>query len=264
MFVDSHAHLDSADFDADRASLLERARSSQVERVLAIGSGTGPGSLDCAIRLAEQFHDLDASIGIHPHESGLATDEDFRFLEDLAKHPKVVAWGEIGLDFHYDHSPRDAQINVFRRQLLLAKQHRLPVVIHTREAEAETLQILAEHWSDSGLEGILHCYSGSWELARAGLDMGFLVSFSGMITFPKAQNVRNVAARVPLDRLLIETDSPFLAPVPYRGKRNEPAYVVETAKALADLRKSTVDSIGEATTSNYYRFVSMTRSRSLG
>jgi TatD DNase family protein len=253
MFIDSHAHLDSADFDADRPAVIERAKAAEVTRVLAIGSGTGPGTLDCAIKLAEAFEGLDASIGIHPHEAALATEEDFRLLAELAQHPAVIAWGEIGLDFHYDHSPREVQRFVFARQLRLAAERQLPVIIHTREAEEETLKLLKEDWGQAEIGGILHCYSGSLELVQAGLEMGFLVSFSGMLTFPKAQNVREVAQKVPMERLLIETDAPFLAPVPHRGKRNEPAFVVETAKAMAELKETSVETIGRQTSENYRR-----------
>lgn len=253
MFIDSHAHLDSSAYDADRPAVVERARSAGVSRVLAIGSGTGPGTLDCAIRLAEAFEGLDASVGIHPHESVLATEEDFILLPRLAENSSVVAWGEIGLDFHYDHSPREVQREVFARQLRLAAERQLPVIIHTRESEVETLKILQENWNSPEVGGILHCYSGSHEFAQAGLEMGFLISFSGMLTFPKAQAIREVALRVPEDRLLIETDAPFLAPVPYRGKRNEPAFVVQTAKALAELKGVSVETIARQTSENYCR-----------
>ena len=256
MFIDSHAHLDSADFDADRPDVIERAKAAGVTRVLAIGSGTGPGTLDCAIKLAAAFDGLDASIGIHPHEAALATEDDFRLLAELAEHSAVIAWGEIGLDFHYNHSPRDVQRAVFARQLKLAAERRLPVIIHTREAEEETLQVLQENWGQPEIGGILHCYSGSLDLAQAGLEMGFLVSFSGIITFPKAQSVRDVAQQVPMDRLLIETDAPFLAPVPYRGKRNEPSFVVETAKVLAQLKETSIEVIARQTSENYRRLFS--------
>lgn len=259
MFIDSHAHLDAAEFDPDRASVIERACDAQVVRVLAIGSGTGPETLDCAIRLAEESEYLDASVGIHPHEARLATDEDLRILSSLAQHPKVVAWGEIGLDFHYDRSPRDVQMKVFARQLELANESGLPVIIHTRDAEPETLDILKRHWTPASRGAVLHSYSGSWELARACLEMGFFVSFSGMLTFPKAHNVRAVAQKIPLERLLIETDSPFLAPVPHRGRRNEPAFVVETARTLAQLKGLSLEDAGRITTENYYRLFKSSR-----
>jgi TatD DNase family protein len=253
MFIDSHAHLESADFDIDRSSMLERARSAQVERILGICSGTGPTALSAAIKLAEENNDVDAAIGIHPHEASLARSEDFELLKKLAEHPKVVAWGEIGLDFHYDHSPRQTQRAVFVRQLALAKSSELPVIIHTREAEEETLQILKEDWGKNELGGILHCFTGSLKMAEECLELGFLVSFSGMLTFPKAQAVRDVAQEIPLEKLLIETDSPYLAPIPFRGKRNEPAYVVETAKALGELKGLSTDAVGQITAENYRR-----------
>jgi TatD DNase family protein len=258
MFIDSHAHLGSPDFDQDRTAILERAKLAQVERILAIGSGTETAALDEAIKLAEEFSYLDASVGIHPHEAKLATSEDFDRLKKLATHPKVVAWGEIGLDFHYDHSPREVQRTVFIQQLVLAQEAHLPIIIHTREAEAETLQILKQYWSRSGLGGILHCFSGTLEMAEECIKMGFMVSFSGMLTFPKAQDIRDVAKKIPLERLLIETDSPFLAPVPYRGRRNEPAYVVETARSLAQLRTLSPEAVGEITGGNYRQFFKLT------
>jgi TatD DNase family protein len=254
MFIDSHAHLESADFDNDRSSMLERARSALVERILGVGSGTGPIALNSAIKLAEENEDVDAAIGIHPHEASLARSEDFELLKKLAEHPKVVAWGEIGLDFHYDHSPRQTQRDVFVRQLALAKASELPVIIHTREAEEETLQILKEEWGNNGLGGIMHCFTGSLRMAKECLELGFFVSFSGMLTFPKAQAIRAVAQEIPLERLLIETDSPYLAPVPFRGKRNEPAYMVETAKALGQLKGLSLEAIGTITADNYRRF----------
>jgi len=253
MFIDSHAHLESADFDIDRSSMLERARLALVERFLGICSGTGSTALNAGIKLAEENDDVDAAIGIHPHEASLARSEDFELLKKLAEHPKVVAWGEIGLDFHYDHSPRQTQRAVFVRQLALAKASELPVIIHTREAEEETLQILKEDWGKNGLGGILHCFSGSLKMAEECLELGFLVSFSGMLTFPKAQAVRDVAQEIPLEKLLIETDSPYLAPIPFRGKRNEPAYVVETAKALGELKGLSTDAVGRITAENYRR-----------
>ena len=254
MFIDSHAHLGSPDFDQDRSATLERAKLAQVERILAIGSGSETAALDAVIKLAEEFPHLDASVGIHPHDAKLATSQDFDRLKKLASHPKVVAWGEIGLDFHYNHSPPEAQRTVFIQQLVLAQETHLPIIIHTREAEAETLQILKQYWSSSGLGGILHCFSGTLEMAEECIQMGFMVSFSGMLTFPKAQEIRDVAKKIPLERLLIETDSPFLAPIPYRGRRNEPAYMVETAKSLAQLRSLSLEAVGEITAGNYGRF----------
>ena len=231
--------------------MLERAKSARVERILAIGSGTGT-DLDAAVKLAEGSSYLDASIGIHPHEAKLATSKDFDRLKELASHPKVVAWGEIGLDFHYDHSPREVQKRVFIQQLVLAQEAHLPVIIHTREAEAETLQILKQYWGRSGLGGVLHCFSGTLQMAEKCMEIGFMVSFSGMLTFPKAPAIRDVPKEILLERLLIEScrnDHHCQL-----GKRNEPAYVVETAKALAQLRALSLEEVAEITARNYRRF----------
>ncbi len=260
MFIDSHAHLEMPQFDADREAMLTRAREAGVETILAIGSGTGPGSLDCAIRLAEKHEGLYATIGIHPHEARLADDDDFAELELLARAPKVIAWGEIGLDYFYDHSPREVQKAVFVRQMELARAAKLPIVIHCRPSDGSSnawddcLRLLREHWAGTGLGGILHCFTGSMEHARAALDMGFLISFSGNLTFPKAQNLRDAARVLPLERLLIETDSPFLAPVPHRGKRNEPAWVREVARQLGELHGISAEEAGERTAQNFRNF----------
>ena len=216
MFVDSHAHLEMSQFEADREAVLERAREAGVETIVAIGSGTGPGSLDCAIRLAEQHPWIHATVGIHPHEAKLADEADFAELEKLARNPKVIAWGEIGLDYYYDHSPREAQRDVFLRQMEQARAARLPIVIHCRPSDAsenawdDSLALLREHWAPSGLGGILHCFTGSLAHARAALEMGFLISFAGNVTFAKAENIRQAARELPLDCILVETDSPFL------------------------------------------------------
>jgi TatD DNase family protein len=263
IFVDSHAHLEMEQFDADRAATLQRAKDAGIETILAIGSGTGPGSLDCAIRLAEQHEFVYATIGIHPHEAKLASDTDFEEMAQLAKHPKVIAWGEIGLDYFYDHSPRDLQQQVFLKQLQLAQTAKLPIVIHCRPSAAtedaweHCLKLLHDRWAASGLGGILHCFTGTWAHASRALDMGFMISFAGNVTFPKALQIREAAKQVPLDRLLIETDSPFLAPVPHRGKRNEPSFVKQVARQMGELRGLSMDDIGLRTAKNFYRFFSL-------
>jgi TatD DNase family protein len=263
IFVDSHAHLEMEQFNADRDAMLQRAKDAGVETILAIGSGTGPGSLDCAIQLAEQHAFVYATIGIHPHEAKLASDADFEELAQLAKRPKVIAWGEIGLDYFYDHSPRDLQQQVFLKQLELAQAAKLPIVIHCRpsdnsdDAWEDCLRLLGEKWVSSARGGILHCFTGSWTHAERALSMGFMISFAGNVTFPKAQQIREAAKQVPLDRMLIETDSPFLAPVPHRGKRNEPSFVKETARQLAELRGLSTEEIGAQTAKNFYRFFSL-------
>jgi TatD DNase family protein len=267
IFVDSHAHLEMEQFNADREQMLARAREAGIEAIVAIGSGTGPGSLDCGIQLAEQHEFIYATIGIHPHEAKLATDADFEEMVQLAKRPKVIAWGEIGLDYFYDHSPREVQQQVFLKQLSLAQAAKLPIVIHCRpsdnsdDAWQECLKLLRERWAASGLGGILHCFTGTWAHAAQALDMGFMISFAGNITFPKAQQIREAAKQVPLDRMLIETDSPFLAPVPHRGKRNEPSFVKEVARQLGELRGLSREDVGLQTANNFYRFFSLHENR---
>jgi TatD DNase family protein len=256
MFIDSHAHIDSIDFQADRAAVLERARLAQVDRILAVASESSPDTAQAIVDLADDYSFLDVAIGIHPHEASSAGEGHLDWMRQKVNRPKVIAWGEIGLDFHHDHSPREVQTSIFVQQLAMAKEADLPVIIHTREAEAETLKILRQH-DCGGRGGILHCFTGSLMMAEECIEMGFMVSFSGILTFPKAQGIRNVARGIPLERLLIETDSPYLAPVPYRGKRNEPAYVVETARALAELRGLGINQIAELTTENYRRFFRM-------
>jgi TatD DNase family protein len=265
VYIDSHAHLEGNKFDPDRAEMLTRAREAGLERILAIGSGTGPGTYDCALRLAEQQDWIFASTGLHPHEASVATEADYEEMALLAKHPKLIAWGEIGLDYFYDHSPRDVQKEVFRRQMELAKAAKLPIIIHCRpsnnseNAWDDTLQMLRDNWAPSGLPGILHCFTGEWKHAQTALDFGFYISFAGNVSFPKAQNIRDAAQQVPLDRMLIETDSPYLAPVPHRGKRNEPGFVVNTAEAIGQLRGMSKEEIGQQTADNFYQLFPQTR-----
>lgn len=252
--IDSHAHLEFPQFDADRKAVLERARAAGVETLLAIGSGTGPDRLNAAIPFAEQHDWIYATVGIHPHEAKLATEEHFARLDELAHHPRVVAWGEIGLDYYYDHSPREIQQQVFRRQLKQARAAKLPIIIHCRDAWEDCMAILESDWRSSGLGGILHCFTGTPDDARRGLGMGFLVSFAGNVTYPKMQSLRDVVRDLPLDRLLTETDSPFLPPQSKRGKRNEPAFVVEVAQALANVRNLASEEVAAATAENFRRF----------
>ena len=263
MFVDSHAHLDGSQFNADREQVIARAREAGVGTIVAIGNGDGPATMDCGVRLAEQYDFMYATVGIHPHEAKLATENDFIELEQLAKRPRVIAWGEIGLDYFYDHSPRETQQHVFMRQMELARAAKLPIVIHCRpsdkseDAWEDCLSLIAQHWAPGGLGGILHCFTGTWEYAMRALEMGFMISFAGNVTFPKAEQIRDVARQAPLDRMLIETDSPYLAPVPHRGKRNEPAFVKETARLIGELRRLSTEEIGVQTTKNFNRFFSL-------
>jgi TatD DNase family protein len=264
--VDSHAHLEMEQFDSDREQMISRAHDVGVATIVAIGSGTGPGSLACGIELAQRYEFIYATIGIHPHEAKLATDADFEELQVLATKPKVIAWGEIGLDYFYHHSPQDIQKQVFLKQLELAGAAKLPVVIHCRPSDGsdnawqECLSLLEQHWRPHGLGGILHCFTGTWTHAKRGLDLGFMISFAGNITFPKAQGIRDAAMQVPLDRILIETDSPFLAPVPHRGKRNEPAFVKEVARQLGELRGLPTEEAGLRTAGNFYNFFKLAES----
>ncbi|MGH9738572.1 MAG: TatD family hydrolase [Candidatus Acidiferrales bacterium] len=253
--IDSHAHLEMSQFDDDRAAMLDRARTAGVETLLAIGSGTSPAErLDAAIPFAEQYDWIYATVGIHPHDAAVATEEHFARLDALARHPRVIAWGEMGLDYYYDHSPREAQQQVFRRQLQIARAAKLPIVIHCRDAWDDCLKILDEDWRSAGLGGIFHCFTTTLAEAKRGLDMGFLISFAGNVTYPKMQALRDVARELPLDSILTETDSPFLPPQGRRGKRNEPAFVVEVAQALANVRNLAADEIAAVAAANFRGF----------
>lgn len=264
MFVDSHAHLDGKQFDSDREQVIARAREAGVRTMVAIGNGDGPPNLDAGIQLAEKYPFMYATIGIHPHEARLADDAAYETMERLARHPKVITWGEIGLDYYYDHSPRETQKMVFSRQMELAAAANLPIVVHCRPSDGSDdawkncLGLIQNQWAAKGIGGILHCFTGTWPQAKQALDMGFMISFAGNLTFPKAQQIRDAALEVPLDRMLIETDAPYLAPVPHRGKRNEPAFVKETARRLGELRGLSMEDVGEQTSQNFYNFFKLT------
>jgi TatD DNase family protein len=260
--VDSHAHIDFPQFAEDREAMLERAHAAGVTALLAIGTGPGPEKLDSALPYAENYDWIYATIGIHPHEAKQVTPEHLEQLAVLAKHPRVIAWGEIGLDYFYDHPPREIQHTVFRQQMALAADAKLPIIIHCRDAWPDCLQLLDEVWRPTGIGGILHCFTGTLEQARRGLDAGFMISFAGNSTYPKTQNIRDVARDIPLDRILIETDSPFLAPQPYRGKRNEPAYVAEVARTLASVRNLSPEEAAATTSANFRRFFQLARPES--
>lgn len=252
--IDSHAHVDAVQFAEDREAMLARAQAAGITMLLAIGTGPGPEKLDAAMPYAEKYEWIYTTVGIHPHEAKEVTPEHLDTLAKLAQHPKVIAWGEIGLDYHYDHSPRDVQERVFREQMTLAAAAKLPLIIHCRDAWSDCLKVLEDAWKPTGLGGILHCFGSTMEDAKRGLDMGFLISFAGNTTYPKAQNIRDVAKELPIENILIETDSPYLAPALHRGKRNEPAHVGEVAKALANVRNSSQGEIAAATAANFRRF----------
>jgi len=234
--IDTHCHLDFESFADDFGAVLDRARSAGVRRIVTIGSGDGLASaeraMDVAARHSEWVH---PTVGVHPHDARLLDDDAYEGIAVLARRDEVVAIGETGLDFHYDHSPREQQRDAFRRQIALAREVRKPIVVHTRSAAEETLAILREE-NARDVGGIIHCFSEDAPFARAALDLGFVSSFSGIVTFKNARAVQEAARAQPGDAILVETDAPFLAPVPYRGKRNEPAYVAHTADVVARLR----------------------------
>ena len=258
--IDSHAHIDFPQFADDREAMLERARAAGVSTILAIGTGPGPEKLDAALPYAESHDWIYTTVGIHPHEAKEVTPAHLETLTKLAQHPKVIAWGEIGLDYFYDHSPRDIQERVFRQQMQLAQVAKLPIIIHCRDAWPDCLRLLEEVWKPTGIGGVLHCFTSTLEDARRGLDLGFMISFTGNLTYPKMQNLRGIAKALPLQNILIETDSPYLAPQPHRGKRNEPAYVAEVAQVLANVRNLPVEEVARTTTENFRRFFSLARS----
>ena len=254
MYIDSHAHIEMNDFDADREAVIQRALDAGVETIVCVGDGeVAADSHAAAFRIAEQHPFIYTTVGVHPHEARLLDDNLYAQLKEMSQHPKVIAWGEIGLDYHYDNSPRDVQRDAFRKQLRMARERGLPISIHTREAEADTLAILDEEWKGCGLGGVIHCFTGTRSFAEAVIERGFYVSFSGVVTFKKAEELRETARALPIDRILIETDSPFLAPVPYRGRRNEPAYVIEIARMIAELRNIKVEESGRNTSENFRR-----------
>ena len=255
MFIDSHAHIDGKEFDGDREQTIQRARDAGVVAILNVGTGDPhSGAFERAVELAENHGDIYAALGVHPHDARLfdaaAEEKTVRLIKQSTR---VIAWGEIGLDYHYDNSPREVQREVFRRQLGLARGCHLPVIIHSREADDDTINILREELTGYDRAGVLHCFGGSLAMAQSAIELGFYISFAGVVTFKKAQDLRDIAARLPLDRLLIETDCPYLTPVPFRGKRNEPARVVEVARCLAELHNLELAEMGTITSDNFSR-----------
>ncbi len=257
MLIDTHCHLDNEQFAADQDHAIARALEAGVDTMVAIGTGDGPPDLEAGIRLAERHACVQATVGVHPHDASKINTEVYTRLAALLRHPKVIALGEIGLDYHYDHSPREVQREAFIEQMRIARDARKPIVIHTREAWEDTLALIEEHWTPSGLPGIMHCFSGGPKEAERSLKLGFYLSFGGIVTFPKATNIQEAARMAPADRILVETDAPYLAPVPHRGKRNEPAFVTETAKKVAALRGETLESVAQTTTANFRRLMGL-------
>jgi TatD DNase family protein len=250
--ADSHCHLDDKQFDADREAAIERARAAGVAYLLAIGTGDGPPDLEAAIRLADAYPFIYATVGVHPNDTPKLAANTLQEVKRLLAHPKVRALGEIGLDYHWD-VPKDTQLPAFVAQLEIAAAARKPVIIHTRDAWTDTLEVLRTHWAPTGLPGVMHCFGGNPAQARECLDLGLYLAFGGVATFPKASDAREAAALVPADRLLLETDAPYLAPAPHRGKRNEPAFVRHTAETIAKARGVDVEELAGQTTGNFER-----------
>lgn len=270
--IDSHCHIDGEAFDDDRDEVVRRAREACVVAMLNVGTGD-PHTDDFrkAVAVAERYENVFASVGVHPHDAKLYDDTAEEHLINLAKSDKVIAWGEIGLDYYYDHSPRDVQREVFRRQIRTARELDLPIIVHSRDADDETVEILTEEFSgnvaipvrnlekaDEGvsgpLRGIMHCFGGTPQMAEALMPLGFMISFAGNVTFKKAENLRDAASVVPLDKLLVETDCPFLTPLPFRGKRNEPAYVEHTTRFLAEFYGVSFEELARQTSKNFIEF----------
>jgi TatD DNase family protein len=257
MLVDSHCHLDFPDFADERGEVLARARRAGIGAFLTIC--TKISEFKAVSAIAESADDVWCSVGIHPHEAAAEPATDAATLSGLAHHPKVVGIGECGLDFYYEHSPRERQESVFRTHAAAARASRLPLIVHTRDADKETAAILAEEAGKGALTGVIHCFTGGPQLAEKALELGFYLSFSGILTFKTADGLRSVARAAPLDRILVETDAPYLAPVPLRGKRNEPAFVAHTAALLAELHGLDPAALAERTTANFFRLFGKAR-----
>jgi TatD DNase family protein len=250
MFVDSHCHLEFPDFAPEQQAVIDRARAAGIGHFLTIS--TKVHRFDEIVRIAEAHDDISCSLGTHPHSAEEEGDVTTARLVELGAHPKVVAIGETGLDYYYDNSPRELQQETFRRHIRAALELGQPVIVHTRDAEEDTMRILREEGQGTGLTGVLHCFSSSPQLAENAIDFGFHISFSGIVTFKKSDELRDTARKVPLERMLVETDAPFLAPIPKRGQRNEPAFVVHTANVLAGLHGLRLEELAERTSRNFF------------
>jgi TatD DNase family protein len=254
--IDSHCHLDFPDFADEITAVVARAQAAGVEKIITIATRIADGAR--LVDLAERFPCVYFSIGVHPHQAAEAPDVDIEAIRAFATHRKCVAIGEAGLDYHYDFAPREVAAKVFRAQIGAARELKLPLVIHARDADDDLAAILEAEMGRGPFAAVLHCFTSTPALAKMGLDLGFYISFSGVLTFKNAEGLRKIAAEAPLERLLVETDAPYLAPVPHRGRRNEPAYVVETARALAAIKGLQAEEVGEATRANALRlFVKM-------
>jgi TatD DNase family protein len=248
--ADSHCHLDDAQFERDREDVIQRARDAGIQYLLAIGTGDGPPDLEAALRLAARYPFVYATAGVHPNDAQKSDLNTFENLRTLVRHPRIKAIGEIGLDYHWG-VPREVQLPVFLKQLELAAEARMPVVIHTRDAWEDTLDVLRRSWAPAGLPCIMHCFTGDRDRAKECLDLGFYLSFGGVVTYPKSGDVREAARVTPAGRILVETDCPYLPPAPKRGKRNEPSFITYTAQVLAEVRGVAVEELAAQTTGNF-------------
>jgi TatD DNase family protein len=249
MLIDSHSHIQGKDYVDDRDAVISRAAQAGVEKIIAVGGAGDMSSNIEAIALAERFPNIYATIGMHPHDAAVVSEKDFQELRRLTSHAKVIAVGETGLDYYYDHSPRDIQRRVFTRFIQMALDTGLPLVVHERDAAQEAAGLLRDEGAGK-LRGVIHCFTGNYDAARAYLDLGLYVSFTGIITFKNAEPLREVVRKLPLERMLVETDSPFLTPMPHRGRRNEPAYVRIVAETIASLKGLPLEKVADTTTAN--------------
>lgn len=257
MFVDSHCHLDFPDFGPELDAVVRRAREAGVGTMLTIG--TRLSAFDGVRAIAERYDDIWCSVGVHPHEAAVEPLNEARALVEHAVHPRVVGIGEAGLDYFYEHSPRDDQIRNFRAHIAASRELQLPLIVHARDADDDLCQILREEMARGAFPGLIHCFSSTAKLAQTALDIGFYISISGIVTFKKADELRTIVATVPLERLLVETDAPYLAPMPHRGKRNEPAFVKNTAEVVARLKGIDVALVEQVTTDNFFRLFTKCR-----
>ena len=247
--VDSHAHIQGEEFSGDIDGVIQRAKQAGVDKIVVVGGAGDLASNQSAVDLAHSRAGLFATVGMHPHDAKAVSEEELAQLRELAKDSKVVAIGETGLDFHYNHSPREIQIEIFRRFIRMARETGLPLIVHDRDAHREIAELLQAE-GERKLRGVIHCFTGDYGAAKAFLDLGFYLSFSGIVTFKNAGPLREVARKLPSDRILVETDSPYLAPVPHRGKRNEPAFVRLVAETVASVREVTLEEVARVTSQN--------------
>lgn len=256
IFIDSHAHLDDSRYDEDRENVLLRAHENNVSIIVAVGCITKTGDADKTLELMNR-EGIYGVFGIHPHDSSLYNEDLEKYVKDVMKHPKAVAVGEIGLDYYYKHSPREAQCEAFAKQIALALDLRKPIIVHSRDAHIDTMAILKKELAQaqSGIRGIMHCFSGSYEMAMESISLGLFISFSGVITFENAKTSMDIAKKLPMEWILSETDAPYLSPVPYRGKRNEPAYVVRVVNKIAELKNSTASNVADTISANFNRLL---------